>query len=344
MPFITATDKRWESLLAEVPHDFYHLQGFAQVEAELLGGEAWAWYLEEKQKRCLIPLVKRPVGNHYLHDLVSPYGYPGMVYNKKLTLSKAVGLFNRFHAEAKKEGFVSSFIRLNPISNAWDFSEIPEQQTMPFKQVFHGETVSVNLKPSIKTIRQNFSENHKRNLKKLKHQGYRLGFNHWGYLDEFIEIYRQTMTRKSAYPYYFFPSGYFEKLRKILGERLVFVTVADAGGRLVSGGLFTHFGKIMQYHLGATLTEAMEHSPSKMMMDESIVYGKMKGAEMLHVGGGFSANTSDGLFRFKKGFGSHLHPFSTLRFIHQPDIYEKLLQDNKRKSRDAGFFPEYRNL
>lgn len=344
MPFIKVTDNRWESLLAEAPHDFYHLQGFAQIEAELLGGEAMAWFDEEKDNRHLVPLIKRSIGNNYLHDLVSPYGYPGLVSNHKLQVGDAVALFRRFHAEAKKEGFVSSFVRLNPISNAWDFKEAAEHNILPFKQVFHGETVSVNLEPSIKAIRHNFSENHKRNLKKLKLQGYHLDFNNWGYLDEFIEIYRQTMTRKSAYPYYFFPSGYFEKLKDILGERLVFVTITDGNNRLVSGGLFTHFDKIMQYHLGATLTEAMEYSPSKMMMDESIVYGKNKGAEMLHVGGGFSANTSDGLFRFKKGFGSHLHPFSTLRFVHQPEIYEKLVQDKKRRKLDAGFFPEYRNL
>ena len=343
MPFINASDTLWESLLSETPHDFYHLPGFTQIEAELLGGEALGWYSEEGKSRHLIPLVKRPVGQHYLHDLVSPYGYPGMLSNQKLSADEAAALFNRFHFEAKQEGYVSSFVRLNPISNAWDFKETGEQQTKPFSQVFHGQTVSVNLKPSLKTIRQNFSENHKRNLKTLKHQGYRLDFNEWAYLGEFIEVYRQTMTRKSAYPYYFFPSGYFENLKELLGERLVFVTITDKDKRLVSGGLFTHFDKIMQYHLGATLTEALEHSPSKMMMDESIVYGKKHGAEMLHVGGGFSANTSDGLFRFKKGFGSHLHPFSTLRFIHHPDIYEKLVQDKNRKIFDASFFPEYRN-
>jgi hypothetical protein len=344
MPFITSSDKLWELLLAETPHDFYHLQGFAQIEAELLGGEALGWYSSEGENRYLIPLIKRPIGHHYLHDLASPYGYPGIVSNQQLSIEDAVTLLNRFHLDAKKEGFVSSFIRLNPISNDWDFNETTESQTLPFRQVFHGQTVSVNLKPSLKSIRQNFSENHKRNLKTLKHQGYQLDFNDWSYLGEFIEVYRQTMTRKSAYPYYFFPTGYFENLKEILGERLVFVTITDKDSRLVSGGLFTHFGKIMQYHLGATLTEAIEHSPSKMMMDESIAFGKKKGAEMMHVGGGFSANTSDGLFRFKKGFGSHLHPFSTLRFIHHPDIYEKLVQDKKRKNRDLSFFPEYRNL
>jgi hypothetical protein len=267
-----------------------------------------------------------------------------MVNKHELTAEEAIGVFNRFQLEAAKEGFISSFIRLNPITNAWDFNKPGFLQQPSFAQVFHGETVSVDLKPPISKIRQKFSENHRRNLKHLKQKGYHLDFNNWDYLDEFIEVYRQTMTRKSAYPYYFFPSAYFEKLKKILGERLVFVTITDGENRLVSGGLFTQFDKIMQYHLGATLTEALKHSPSKMMMDASIVYGKSRGAEMLHVGGGFSANTADGLFRFKKGFGSHLHPFSTLRFVHQADVYEKLVGDKRRKSKSNVFFPAYRNL
>jgi len=344
VPFIKASSTIWPSLLAETPHDFYHLQGFAQIEAELLCGEAIGWYIEEGGNRHIIPLIKRPIANHSLHDLVSPYGYPGIISKQKVTAEEALTLLKRFFQEATEEGYVSSFIRLNPISNAWDFNTVAGNPIVPFRQVFHGKTVSVDLKPSIKAIRHHFSENHKRNLKKLEHQGYKLEFNNWGYLNGFIEIYRQTMARRSASKYYFFPEGYFQKLKELLGERLVFVIITDGAGHLVSGGLFTLFGKIMQYHLGATSTEAVEHSPSKMMMDESIVYGKKHGAEMLHVGGGFSANTSDGLFRFKKGFGSHLHPFSTLRFIHHPDVYEKLVQGKPSKAEENGYFPEYRNI
>ena len=342
MPFISVTDQRWTSLLSETPHDFYHLPGFAQIEAELMHGEALAWYLDDGTIRHLVPCIKRPVGMKDLYDLVSPYGYPGIVSREALPVDEAGSLFNLFHKEAASEGYVSSFIRLNPISNSWNFNETTNRHDLLFEQVFHGQTVSVDLKPSLQAIRKNFSENHRRNLKKLKIQGYRLEFNNWAYLDEFIEVYRQTMTRKSAYPYYFFPSEYFDQLKKILGEHLVFVTIKDSEDQLVSGGLFTHFGKIMQYHLGATHAGALEYSPSKLMMDETIVYGKKKGAEMLHVGGGFSANTTDGLFRFKKGFGSHFHSFSTLRFIHRPEVYDKLKTNLKGRILNIGFFPAYR--
>ncbi len=344
MPFISTTDSRWTTLVSDTSHDFYHLPGFSKIEAELLEGEAVGWYGEEGECRCLIPLVKRPIGQHQLHDLVSPYGYPGMVSNIKLSSKQAAAIFKRFHLEAKKEAYISSFVRLNPISNPWNFIQQQDRLDLPFKQFFHGETVSIDLIPSLITIRNNFSENHRRHLKQLLQRGCQLAFNEWSYLDAFIEVYRQTMSRKSALPYYFFPAGYFQKLKEQLGDHLVFITITDKEGQLLSGGLFTQFEKIMQYHLGATLTKALKFSPSKMMMDAAIVYGKLHNAEMLHVGGGLSANTADGLFRFKKGFGSHLHSFSTLRFIHNEEMYEKLIQANGEKHQRTVFFPEYRNL
>ncbi len=58
----------------------------------------------------------------------------------------------------------------------------------------------------------------------------------------------------------------------------------------------------MQYHLGATVTDALYLSPSKLMMDYAIQLALQQGAERLHLGGGLGGSTSDGLFRFKKRF------------------------------------------
>ena len=342
MPFINPSDKRWEDILSQTAHDFYHLPGYSETEADLLGGEAVAWYREEADDRYLVPLVKRAINGQELYDLVSPYGYPGVLVSRPLSTDQAADLLTRFHMEARQAGFVSSFLRLNPLLNPWNFSELPADE-LPFTQIMHGETVSIDMQPSIASIRAQFSENHKRHLKKLIRFGYQLAINDWSFLRDFITAYQQTMARKSARAYYFFPSSYFEKLKKLMGNRLVLITVSDRDGKLLSGGLFTQFGKIMQYHLGGTTDEALAFSPSKMVMDAAILYGKLNDAEILHLGGGLSANTSDGLFRFKKGFGSRFHPFSTLRFIHHPGVYQKLTDGFADQRQDKDYFPGYRN-
>jgi len=343
MPFICPSDKRWSELLEISTPDFYHLPGFAEIEAELLGGEATAWYFENGDQHCLIPLIKRPISKHGIYDLVSPYGYPGMLSNGKLSAEKALHLFECFNHEAAKEAFVSSFIRMNPFINQWMFDGLMNGNEKPFEQLTHGETVSIDMKSGISTIRRQFSENHKRHLKKLKNLGCQIAINNWTYRKDFISAYRQTMKRKSAQTYYFFPSSYFGKLKKLLGNRLALITISDKEGKMLSGGLFTQFDKVMQFHLGGTIDEAVNLSPSKMMMDAAVIFGKLNDAEILHLGGGVSANTSDGLFRYKKGFGGRFFSFSTLRFIHQPEVYQKLCKSLKANKQDKNYFPAYRS-
>ncbi len=128
----------------------------------------------------------------------------------------------------------------------------------------------------------------------------------------------------------------------LLGSRMLFISITNKVGKFVSGGFFTHFNKLMQYHLGATVTDALYLSPSKLMMDYAIQLALQQGAERLHLGGGLGGSTSDGLFRFKKGFGRQYHPFSSLRFIHQPEQYNKLRYEVTGKSQPNDYFPEYR--
>jgi lipid II:glycine glycyltransferase (peptidoglycan interpeptide bridge formation enzyme) len=150
------------------------------------------------------------------------------------------------------------------------------------------------------------------------------------------------MKRRNAHPYYFFPDHYFRQLRELLGQKLIYIAVTDKNGVFASGGLFTLFGNVMQYHLGATADEVVHFSPSKLMMDAAIEFGLVNGASLLHLGGGLGGSVSDGLFRFKKGFGQNYHPYSSLRFIHQPEEYMALKPEDSGFSKNNDYFPEYR--
>lgn len=338
MPFIPASDPLWQQLLDSTAHDIYHLQGFCAIEAGLLQGEAVAWYHEAAGNRYLIPLVRRQIGGESgIYDLVSPYGYPGMLTHDAIEAGEAARLLSLFNKEAATQGFVSSFLRLNPLLNQW---QLP--QTESWRQWFHGGTVSVNLRLPASEIKAAFHVNHRRNLQRLQQLAYTVTINQWADLPFFKEAYRQTMQRRHAHPYYFFPDTYFNALQQLLGSRLVLVSVYNAAGEWAAGGLFTHFAQVMQYHLGATSNYHLHLSPSKLMMEAAIDYGKKQGAAMLHLGGGLGGSTTDGLFRFKKGFAPDYHPYTSLRFIHQPAVYEKLkLSLGKGYSRNT-YFPEYR--
>lgn len=340
--FIGPKDTLWEALLVNIPHDIYHLPGYCALEADVLQGVPLAWSDQIRGVPFIIPLVERIIYSNgsIEKDLVSPYGYPGILYHENTSSTTIIEALKQFHAEAEACGYVSSFIRLHPLYNTFQPTKLPN-----ITHHAHGPTVSINLSLPLANIRKSYSLNHKRHLKKLLQNGFCTEVNNWSHLPDFIALYTQTMQRKQAQQRYFFSSAYFNQLRKILKDALMLVSVSDSKGRVVAAGLFTLLNGLAQFHLGGTAGEALNDSPSKLMMDAAIEACKTRNAHTLHLGGGYGSSNADGLFRFKSGFGSQRHEFSTLRFIHRPDKYAQLLQSNTVKSKAAAaYFPEYRFL
>lgn len=344
MPFISPDDTRWIQVVLACPHDMYQLPGYSVLEAKMLQGSPLAWYSTDKSGNAvLIPLIERVIHNNDTieKDLVSPYGYPGIVHDKSISKEQYSNSINEFHAEAAQKGYVSSFIRLHPIYNTCQISNQPG-----ITQHIHGFTISINLDLSIADIRKTYSLNHRRNLTHLLQKGYQVSINEWGKLHDFVRIYTQTMERKKAKCRYFFNEEYLIGLKEILKDNLMLIMVQDDHGQQTAGGLFSIVSGLAQFHLGGTANDFMKHSPSKLMIDAAIEHCKSLGAHTLHFGGGFGSAHSDGLFRFKAGFGRERHTFSTLRFIHCPNTYNKLLKNVIENSSEnsSTYFPEYRFL
>lgn len=348
MPFIDTSSDIWKAVLTSKSHDFYHLPEYADLEAEITGGRAIGWVPSDDSLKCefLIPLISRWIpDSDGLYDLVSPYGYPGILCSE-MSDDLINHLLSEFNKEAGEAGYVSTFIRLNPFLNNWK-PEIHNEL-----QIALGHTVSLNLECFIESIAYNFSTipfstNHKRNLKKLHQNGYRTLMGDLSYINDFIEAYYQTMHRRGAKSYYFFPEIYFRRLFEITGDNMVFISVLSPEGTFESGGIFTIYNGIMQYHLGATVDGAEAASPSKLMMEAAINEGIKRKAKVLHLGGGLGANNADGVYRFKQGFARDCHTFSCLQFIHNHVIYKQLLKENRATgislvSDENNFFPQYR--
>ena len=112
-----------------------------------------------------------------------------------------------------------------------------------------------------------------------------------------------------------------------------------------AGGIFSIVEGLAQFHLGGTAEDFVGQSPSKLMMDAAISACKAQGAHTLHLGGGYGSSATDGLFRFKAGFGQQRHNFSTLRFIHRRDTYRQLMGNTMLSNKNHEvYFPEYRFL
>jgi len=335
MPFITTVDSRWSELLRTAPYDFYHLPEYAQLDAKVLGGKAMGWFSGPEYTPCLIPLISRNIYSYGV-DLVSPYGYPGILSRESLSSAEATRVIQSFYHDAADAGYISTFLRLNTLMNNW---EIPADEFI--RQKSGGNTVSIDLLQGLEHITASFSENHRHDIRKLIRNGFTSQVNRWEYFPDFLTAYNQTMNRRKAGDYYFFNEDYFEGLNHLPGTKLLFISITDRVGKFVAGGIFMLTGKVMQFHLGATLDVAVSQSPSKLMIMEAVNQGLLMKTETLHLGGGTGASTMDGLFRFKKGFFYHIHPFNTLRMIHDSLKYAWLLNGIPVAVNEE-FFPAYR--
>jgi hypothetical protein len=329
---------RWHDMLMRLPHDTYHLPGYAKVSELTEGGEALAFACEDEGGGgFLAPFIMRRLDAER-YDVVSPFGYSGPLCQSDDPgfLARAV---RAFVGRLRTAGVVSGFFRLHPLL-ALDLGVLGHHGEV----VLVGDTVWIDLTlPEAEMWRQT-RENHRRDIQRAEREGFTT------YVDageealpEFCRAYRETMDRVGARSHYYLHDDYFRELRARLGDALHLLVVEHAG-RVAAAALFMECGGIVQYHLGGSISELLPYAPMKLLFHFARTWFRGRGNQVLHLGGGVGGRR-DSLFHFKCGFGEGRAQFCTWRVIFDRDAYAGLVAAwERRHDRQVptGFFPAYR--
>jgi hypothetical protein len=335
-------DLDWPRLLERCDHDFYHLPGYVELEAQRMGGIPKAFAVTEGRDFIFLPLVIRPIpllADAY--DGTSPYGYPGLLQGGERAhdprwLRRALDMLLE---ELAAQYIAAVFVRLHPLLRQ------PKEVLREFGDVVeHGETVVVDLSVSEDRLFGQMRLNHRRVIRRLRAAGITARIDDtWARLDDFVKIYHQTMEAVGAARSYFFPHDYLDELRRGVGSA-VKLSVVERRGELLAAGIFSQCCGIVQYHLGATSSAARVLSPSRLMLYSAFEWAKTQGNMVVHLGGGVGGRT-DSLFHFKAGFSPVRATFATWRAIPRPSIFRLATQRweaaTGQRSLDT-FFPPYR--
>jgi hypothetical protein len=326
----------WEAVLRASRHDFYHLPPYVALSAFQLEGRARALYVTDDVRTLLLPLVVRDIPDGGT-DATTPYGYPGPVGTgtedpEFLSVALLAGL--RVLREA---GLVSAFVRLHPLLNP-----LPPQGVGALVQ--HGVTVSIDLTLPADQLWAQTRPGHRHDITRALRLGYVARMDEeWRHLESFVDLYRATMVRRHAAPFYLFEDAYFEGLRDALGGSL-HLCVVEKDGVIAAAGLFAETGGIVEYHLSGTDPSFRIAQPTKLMLSHVRDWAKARGNEAFHLGGGVGGD-SDSLLQFKAGFSPLRHAFHTLRVAIDEREYcrlvtarDPLLDPDER----SGYFPLYR--
>jgi hypothetical protein len=348
----------WMKILAEMPHDIYHLPEYLYLESIRIKGTPEAILIADGEKMFLLPYLLRQVHNiidgevskqeifdQEIFDIVSPNGYGGFLLNRAAASTpEFVNLaITELMNVLRERQICSAFLRLHPILNQ-EFSGINQ----PNISTVTGETISVDLTLAEAEIWQQTRPEHRTRINKCKRDGFTarvVPFQQ--YVPEFTEIYQETMQRVGASNSYYFGYEYFAKMAEILAENL-HLGIVELNGEITCACLFAECCRIVQYHLGGTKTNFLKQAPSKLMFDYVRFWAKERGNTVLHLGGGVG-NARDSLYHFKAGFSQVRNRFLTMRLITDAEKYQylvslraKSLNREPEKLLESKFFPAYR--
>jgi len=342
----------WMSALEKCAlYDFYHLPAYHALAEEQGEGVAHLFLYREGDYQIALPLLLRDLDGLWsvpsptpgLRDATSVYGYAGPVCSHPAVPEEVVRHFQTaLRGWLRDLRVVNVFSRLHPL--------LPQRNLLAGLGDFVvSETVSIDLTFSPAAQRSRIRRSYREDINRLRRKGVTCVEDVEGsYLEETCRIYHETMRRVGAAEQYFFPLSYFERLREQLGARLrVFVCLWE--GKAVCAGLFVACNGILQYHLGATIDDALHLSPMKLLMDEVRLWATGQGLRILHLGGGITSSPDDPLLYFKRGFSDRTHEFAAWRWIVISEAHQRLCEEKARWNEQqdlqptvAHYFPAYR--
>ncbi|MCP3761329.1 GNAT family N-acetyltransferase [Domibacillus sp. A3M-37] len=341
--------EKWNGLVkACETYDVFFLADYLDLYEQRGEGRARLFvYQENGERYVLYPYLLRNIseridGRAYF-DIATPYGYGGPLYSKQ-NLQENEGFVSRFRKTfsryCQSEGIVSEFIRFHPYMDNDDGLRAHMQVT-PISEIVYNDLLL-----SKEDIWANTTSSKKRRIKKSKKNEVEVLFIDGkditpADVTTFYNIYTETMDKKHASLFYYFPLSFFQSYFQSLAP---YVTLAFAmhSGQVISANLMLRSGGFATIHLSASLKEHLSLCPNCNLRYESILWAKENGCRILDHGGG--KEKGDSLFAYKQQFSKSLRHYKIGKKVHLESVYQTLSAQLSGgiEWEQAAFFPEYR--
>ena len=264
-------------------------------------------------------------------DLSTPYGYGGFWVEG----DDFEAVENAYGKYCNEEGYVSEFVRFHLLGKYQSF----------FKGMHESNTRNVvrSLDIPLDEMFMDFEHKVRKNLKKANRVELKVEIDTRGKrLNEFLDIYYETMKRNFANSNFFFSEEFFRNINK-LNANYVYAHVLYEN-KVISTELVLYGTENCYSFLGGTDRKYFALRPNDFLKFEIIKWAKEKGLKRFILGGGYGED--DGIFRYKKSLAPKgLYTFYIGKRIFNEDKYRELLEIRKEEEGFDGetrFFPKYR--
>lgn len=322
---------KWQEILNQFEYrDFYHSFNYVYLESLRVNGAPKLIVVDTPSGLVgLIMIFRKIPGENKYFDATAVYGYNGVLTSSALSSAD----FNTGIAQIKKalaeRGCVSFF---NRESNFTRY-RLPESTET-------GKVLAVDLIQDPDVYEKSLAEGHRQEIKALRKLNYTVvKSTDLKAIQDFQEVYEQTMIRRGAKINYFFSVKYLESVLKIHSSAPALRAVYHEG-KMIAGAIFITQGDHIYYMFSGSILGVSRYPAMKLILDQVIRENLNNGKKLLHLGGGLGGK-QDSLYKFKFGFGKVILPFYTTQWILLPEVYNRL---SAPIPTETGFFPKYRSV
>lgn len=263
-------------------------------------------------------------------DIVSSWYYGGPLLSPGADESLAEPFAEAFREHCSESGIVSEFVRFDP-------NRRNDQVFDTLNPVHNRQTVPIDLTQSKEEVWEGYEARNQRAIRQAQESPLEIDreYNESD-IQQFHTIYTNAMDARDAADHYRFPLRFFEEL---VGSELCSPIIARYEGDVVGGFLIAHDNIYSHHYLSASNPDYWDDRVNNLMYHEAVMYMHDAHRKVFDFQGG-----RPGVFKFKKGFSPDRREFYIGKRVHQPEIYDALVDAAAAAGieTDTGYFPAYR--
>ena len=335
-------EKKWDSIVKSFRgYDVCYLHAYANSFFLHGDGRPFLLYYEDGSTRAINVVMVRDISaskqfegileEGKWFDLSSPYGYGGF-----LVEGDNYEAVNRAYDEyCREKGYVCEFVRFHLLSiHKEHYNGVTETHT-------HNIIRSLELAP--KDMLMDFEHKVRKNIKKAINSGLDILIDTTGeHLQDFLNIYYNTMSRTGANGNFYFNSQFFEALQLMKDHYVYFHVLYE--NRIISTELALYGNENCYSFLGGTDSQFFSLRPNDFLKYEIIKWAQENGLKRFILGGGYGED--DGIYQYKKSFAPNgVFNFYVGKKIFYQDKYDQLMKLRgfiTEEHRNIRYFPQYR--
>lgn len=323
----------WDGLLDRIGvEDIYLRRGYLE-SASLLGqGRPVYLHLSGAEGDVVFPCLVREAPRGFA-DVGTPMGYGGPVATgPEAPVPEFFEAYERWCGEHR---VVATFARFHPVLENHRLAEGRWQ----LEHIGHSIGWRIEER-DVEELVAGMDSHHRRVVRKARGSGIDVTVDlSPDSLDGFVSLYEDTMRRRNASPFYFFPEAYWHHLATELRSALVRAD-ARVEGELVASIVCLAAPPLLHYHLGASSERGQAVGANHLLFLATAAWAGEHRFARFHLGGGVGG-FEDSLYEFKRRFdpGGGL-PAYLGKAVHDEPEYGRLA--GVEEIDYAGYFPAYR--